>query len=345
MLLTIVLTLLPILMGGVVLLTEKRHTGNFFLSKDYTAILKGICCLIVVYVHIDKDFGNPLQDMIGSFAYVCVTVFFLFSAYGMLKSVENKKTYLQTFWKNRLVALLIPCLLINMIAYGLKRINCGISDLSILYKLNAYVIVLLQWCVWFYIIERCKIKWFREKQYLADALLIAGVTASSICLYTFSKAENSAQMGWCYERMGLIWGVLLYRNYDKIVAWMNSKREIKIAVMFLVGGILGVLYLKYKLVYFWGAYLLKVVLGLLLITLLFTTTSNGRFGNKFGLWLGSISYEVYLSHGIVMSNLAIYFPKTANTGWFILTTVMTTIALSACLHSIGSPIIKKLRSN
>lgn len=306
--------------------------------------MKGLCCLIVIYVHIKEPFTNPLQDMIGSFGYVCVTLFFLFSAYGMLKSVEKNELYLKSFWRNRLVALLVPCLLINIVSFGLGVANSGLYKFSILYHLNGYVAVLLQWCIWFYIVEVCRIKWFKDKKHLADYILIAGVIMSSICYYWFVEGTVSAQAGWCYERMGLVWGVLLYRYYQRIVIWMETKRWVKVVVLTILGVLLGVLYLKYKFVYFWGAYLLKIILGFVLISLLFTATSNRKLGNRFGLWLGDISYEVYLSHGLIMGTLALYFPKTMNVGWFLFATVVITLVLSYCVHLIGKPMIRMLRT-
>jgi hypothetical protein len=85
---------------------------------------------------------------------------------------------------------------------------------------------------------------------LTDWVLIAGVTISSLYLYFFVEADVSAQAGWCFERMGLAWGVLLYRHYERIVAWMDKYRLAKVIILTIVCGILGIAYLKYKLVYF-----------------------------------------------------------------------------------------------
>lgn len=334
--------LAPFIAGSNSWLFSRKENG-FFFSKDYTTVLKGICCIIVIYVHVRPPHDNVLQDAIGSFAYVCVTLFFFVSAYGMMLSVERKKDYLRYFWRNRLVALLIPCLLVNLFAFGLDVVNFGEYRYSILWYLNTYVAVLLQWCVLFYIIEICKQKFFSTNDRLADSLLIVGVIISSLYNYFFVEAEVSAEAGWCFERMGLVWGVFLYRYYDNFVTWMDKNRMAKVIVLGLLGGILGVAYLKYKIVYFWGAYLLKIILGLVLILFLFTATSNRKFGDKASLLLGNISYEVYLSHHIMMAALICWLPMGVNSGVFILLTVLSTLVVSTILHSIGKPIVNKLR--
>ena len=85
----------------------RRNDAEDLFSKDYTTVLKGICCIIVVMVHVKDGFQNPLQDAIGSFGFVCVTLFFMVSAYGMQLSVEHKADYLRHFWRNRLLSLLV----------------------------------------------------------------------------------------------------------------------------------------------------------------------------------------------------------------------------------------------
>ena len=343
MFLTYLLTILPIILGGGNSVTHIKTDKKNFFSKEYTTILKGLCCLIVIYVHIHEPFTNTLQDAIGSFAYVCVTLFFLVSAYGMIKSIEHKDSYMKSFWRNRLVALLVPCLLINIVAFGLEFVNRGEIKLSTLYHLNGYVAVLLEWCVWFYIVEKCRLKWFKDEKILTDIMLIGGVVVSSLYYYFFIEGNVSVKSGWCFERIGLVWGVLLYRYYGEIVSWMDCHRWIKVAILTVISVILGILYLKYKFVYFYGAYLLKVILGLALVTLLFTATSNYKFGNGVSKWLGNISYEVYLSHGIVMGTMALYFSQIESSGWFIIATFVVTLFLSTCIHAIGKPIVKRLR--
>lgn len=344
MLINYLLTIFPLITWGGVMGNDFSH--NYFFSKDYTTILKGLCCLIVIYVHMGSYdlFCNPLQDAIGSFAYICVTIFFLISAFGMMKSVESKNSYLKQFWRNRLVTLLIPCLLINIAACCIKRITQDEFDLTILYRVSGYIVVLLQWCFWFYIVEQSRIKWFKANRIMTDMILIAGVVISSLLYYFFVENKVNAKSGWCFERMGLVYGILLYRHFKCITVWMDNHRQVKIAVLTIAGAILGISYLKYKLVYFWGAYLLKIILGLTLIALLFILTSNRRFGNKANIWLGSISYEIYLSHGVILTAMASYIKPLFNSGFCIVAAIILILIFSACIHAISQPIIAWLRT-
>ena len=124
---------------------------------------------------------------------------------------------------------------------------------------------------------------------------------------------------------------------------MSHNRLLKVFILVSLSGVLGVLYLKYKMVFFLGGYLLKILLGVSLILLLFTATSCRRFGDKVSLWLGNVSYEVYLSHGIVMWGLSRCLPNGVDSGLFILLTVIVTLGLSTLVHFVGAKIVQSLR--
>lgn len=326
--------LAPILLGCVALYGSKSVTDqNEFMSKQYTTMLKAVCCIIVILVHIPLVKQNKLQDGIGSFAYICVTLFFLISAYGMKLSITKKQDYLKHFWRNRLAALLIPQILVNIFGILLTFRIKSIEWFSI-FNLNSYVVVLLSYCLWFYIVYLGRS--FYSKKTI-DSLLMAGIIISSIFSYFMMEKTY-----WCYERFGLLWGLILFLNIDKIKTIVNPTAK-RTTIYLIICLIFGVAYLKFKYVFFWGEYLLKIILGLSIILFVFSLSSKRVFGNRVLNYLGNISYEVYLSHGIIMSFLMHYFPNLSS-GIFILFTITMTIIFSSVVHSLGKPIVKLVRS-
>lgn len=306
---------------------NKKVENYIFLSKDYTNTLKGICSIVIIFVHIPLHFQNPLQDAIGSFAYVAVTIFFLISAYGMLLNAETKKNYLRRYWQNRLVSLLIPCLLVNIVVFLYNIGVKGIIHFNSLWQINTYVKVLLEYCLLFYLIML--LKKHLKHMIFADILLIVGVVLSSLWLYL--KSDNhaiSSQLGWCYERYGLIWGILLFRFFPAWVKWLNDRRILKSICFFLISGVLGIAYLKFKTEWFWGEYLLKIILGFSIILFVFLLSQKRIFSNPVNKFLGDISYEIYLSHGFIINIFSYFFP-TLNSGIFLVLVVAFTISFSA----------------
>ena len=65
-----------------------------YMDKKYTNAVKGMMCVVIMYVHISNDYTNTVQNIIGSIAYVGV-----FTAFGCRTSVERSQSYLNQFWK------------------------------------------------------------------------------------------------------------------------------------------------------------------------------------------------------------------------------------------------------
>ena len=128
--------------------------GTFFMSKDFTTTMNGLAAIVVVFVHFPTEYQNKLQDLVGSFAYVAVTVFFLFSAYGMLLSVDRNERYLKTFWINRIAGLVVPNWMVNFALAAIIFLFASKSvEMDNVFQLNTYVWVLLGYCVVFYLVE------------------------------------------------------------------------------------------------------------------------------------------------------------------------------------------------
>lgn len=124
------------------------------MSLNDTNFLRGFWCIIVVLVHIPAAYQNRLQDMIGSFAYIGVTFFFMTSAYGLKYNMMHKEGYMEHFWRRRLPAILLPALIANAFVVVMQAIDSDFRELSFIdfANINAWVKVLLLYYVVFWLI-------------------------------------------------------------------------------------------------------------------------------------------------------------------------------------------------
>lgn len=340
----ILTSIIFIILGIALLCSVQKETTPSYFSKDFCTICKAIACLVVVYVHFPETYGNKIQDAIGSFAFVGVTCFFMISAYGMQYSIKKKETYLKNFWRNRLIALLVPTFLINCTSLLVYHILLQ-KDIQwqILIGICGYVKVLLAYCLFFFIVQGIKAKF--KLKLREDLVLILGVLVSSLWDYFNNLGvANSAIANWPYERMGLVWGILLYQYRDKIQQFFTNRKTIKTIVMFLLSIILGIVYLNFKHQVFWGEYLTKICLGFAILLFALIVSYGLSFKSKIWQFVGEISFEVYLAHEIVMQTLKVLLGNT-NSGTFILATITCTLAIATLLHVIAKPIIKLGRSS
>lgn len=90
---------------------------------------------------------------------------------------------MQHFWRNRLAALLIPQLLINICSTIWVYINTQ-KEYASLFHINNYVVVLLGYCFWFWLVYQGR-RWYGHR--IANTLLVGGVIISSLGSYFFME--------------------------------------------------------------------------------------------------------------------------------------------------------------
>lgn len=309
---------------------------NFFDIYDST-VLKGLFCIIVVLVHIPEAQQNRIQDMMGSFAYIGVTFFFMTSAYGLKWGVIHKENYLHGFWPKRLSALLLPAFLCNLLGVGVSvAISKPVEIWSLIY-INEWVGVLLLFYVVFWIIYYLPNKLKVREGYWQDVLIcLIVVTCSLIDRLTSVKLT----LIWPTESLGFAYGVLLADCFELFKKWSAKQWGLKSIFLFLMGAVTGVAYLKLKPIDFWGDYCLKIFLGIVLLLLILQLTRKFNIGNKMSQFLGSISYEVYLLHGTIFSAV-LNIGLANNSGIFIWLAVVFVILAAAFISWLSGQILAK----
>lgn len=313
---------IAVVMMGVKIPSLANSRTNF-LSKEQTTILKGLCCIIVILVHIPATYSNRLQDLVGSFAYIAVTLYFLLSAFGLRYSFENKKNYLENFLRNRIIPLIIPFLMIVIIKY-LLGFDPFVGGLRFVY-------VLLLFYALTFICYKLNLS--------GGYLIYIGVV-----LYSMGGYFTGTGFGWYVEALGFAYGYLLGSKKCMVrVQRILEKHYVKALILaFISSAIFGFMYLKYKSVFFWGEYLLRTVLGIALIILIFTAMYRIKLGNRMSFLLGNISYEVYLIHGFVICILSL-MGDFLNSGLFIVLTVLISIMIAIPLHKVDQSIAGHIR--
>lgn len=102
---------------------EYEPDSSHVFNIENSNAMRGFWCLVVILVHIPLAYQNRIQDMIGSFAYIGVTFFFMTSAYGLCLSMKRNPNSIHTFWQKRLPKLLVPCLIVNLIGVSFMLIE------------------------------------------------------------------------------------------------------------------------------------------------------------------------------------------------------------------------------
>ena len=309
---------------------------GFFDLQNSTA-LRAIWCVVVVMVHIPAEYGNRIQDMAGSFAYIGVTFFFLFSGYGLSTSLLRQGTIQKDFWAKRLVKLLVPQFLINIVALLLRRVALGEQ---ITFSAFIWVARWLRWLIACYLVFWCAHKLFAKKTW-ANAMIGAMVIGCSLAAYFLKRHGIIVETIWDTEVYGFFWGILLVVAFPLVQNWGKKHWIPKVAASCIGAMVLGLLYLKCKPVAFWGDYLLKIALGVVIIGVILLLNTRIAIGNRILNKLGSISYEIYLIHSILISVFKRMEPDISS-GVFIVLVLSASVILGAIIHAASAIIVGKL---
>lgn len=312
---------------------------NSFMTMDDASFLRGFWCIIVVLVHVPVDYQNRIQDMMGSFAYIGVTFFFMTSAYGLKWSMEHKPGYMDHFWARRLPHILLPAIIANVFEVAMKSLIGEERSWYSYLDINGWVKVLLLYYFVFWLIYKILPKFIKGKSWQDATMCLIVVAFSLIDYFTVLKITSK----WVVEPLGFAYGILAARYADKIRSMIRDRWVAKSIGLMLISAVIGVLYLKYKAVYIWGGYLLKVLLGIAITAFMYELIAKLKVGNKVNRFIGSISYEVYILHRGVFALMIFVFGYTLNSGLYIVASVILTMILAVLLKKACDMVIKRFQ--
>ena len=135
-----VLTYSVYILLAFVCLWKGKFNNDFnddFLDKRYTKSICGIAALFIIFHHISQQpaFQDYTRELyfFNNIGYLAVCVFLFFSGYGLTTKVKQDKEYVNTFLAKRLITVLLPFYLTNIIfvilnigAMPLPRLLLGI---------------------------------------------------------------------------------------------------------------------------------------------------------------------------------------------------------------------------
>lgn len=282
---------------------SKAGFGDNYLSLQQTNQLKGFFALVVILHHLaQRTKGGVLFPFFNHVGYLAVSIFLFISGYGlMLQYMKRKEEYIKHFLSRRLLKVVMPYL-IAIVIYYVSYLIIGLEmSITIALKtfLTGYPIVAHSWYVlaiiFFYLVFYLSARLFKNHyNYMIIAVLAGSVLYCIIC--------NKMGFGtWWYNTcicflLGMIWAI-----YEKqISAWLDKRWLISFLIS--LGGAVLFYQLARKYSHIGLQYHLTTHY-LSSIFFCFTVIIAGKklqFENKLLKYLGDISYETYLLHGLVL---------------------------------------------
>ena len=313
-----------------------------YLSLEKTNAIKGILAIIIVLHHLavsleDRMWLAPFNKNAG---WLTVAWFFFFSGFGLMYGLINKKDYLKGFLLKRLPSIIIPLLTATVIYVPVKLLlgtkMDGIYLLEVL-KFNEffvdnswYVFALIVLYVGFFFVFRYLVgNKTDNKKRMYIAITIFSIF---VLLYEIGCLIFNGQFMWSASCITMALGTLWAYKQNQILN-IIKKYYWLILIISVIGYLGGMAFMPIfnKVFGFYPpefiAENIRCIFFVIIMTLI---TMKLSLANCITKYLGKISYEIYLIHGLYLLLLEklVGFNKVVYVLAVVILTIVTAVILS-----------------
>lgn len=298
--------LIPLLWLGLVFAGGKKYKEpvRSSFSKEQTLALRGICAMEIVMGHLGIYLDAPLLRAISKVDILFVGIFFALSGFGIAYSIENKEGYLHFFPVKKFAGLFLPA----YVAYAMGELVVIIKyDLpehaKRLYQLP-YFLKNVNWFIWelffFYLLTYflAKIKKLRQMHWIMLLLSILLIFTG----YFAGINENWYGSGICFP-LGISYYYYSDWIYEKFLQkrwWCWGLAGTSVMVLFGLG------FLLLESTQPLPASICKNIVAAMVVFVLIVLLSRVKIGNRLSYFLGTISFEIYLYHLVIIGLCRIF---------------------------------------
>lgn len=313
---------IPLLVVG---MHTENTTDDSLLGKNNTQAMKGFAILIIMVCHMMGKFGGGITYFtpLGG---IGVSIFLSLSAYGLNESSLCGGT--RYWWRKRLITVFLPyCIMQSIIYWPFHRftINSYLLDIALIspkYMYGWYLNFLLVNYIVFYLLIKCKVLTKYKIQ-------IMGIVSLLFLLYADSLRAEQA--------LSFLLGIIIseYKNKKFIERFLNWKIGIALIIfstIMLALKQIDIIRALPQIIFNIIQLLIKLPAAIGICSCIIKILS--KFNLRFLQLVGLISYELYLVHGNILTNVPVSLPGEI---YFII----MTFALSVGLYYV----IKIIKSN
>lgn len=300
------------------------------LTISQTGMLKGIIALGIVFYHIAVQYNENLIVVkpFKYFGFLFVGLFFFISGYGLMVSMLTKKDYFRSS-KKRFLKVIIPFInaFILYIIYYFLRGEIQQQNIFFVVKYCWFIYEILALYSMFFITY--------EKYSFKKATILNGIIIV-ICLMLMYFFKISAT--WYKSTLAFLMGIIVAKNRENLVKWINSKHYLKILILIISMGIFLALG-KYLNLGILEILIYNIAVMLFIMICLMIINKSVKFENKFLQYLGSISFEIYLYHGLFID----FFKKMSiNKDLGGLLIIIFSIIIAIIMNELDKVILEKI---
>ena len=305
-------------------------------DNNNTCCLRGILALMIVASHISQyldtaQFTPPtllrVTYEIRSSAIFVVAEFFCLSAFGLMVSYKQKgSAYLKGFVSKKIKRLFLPLIPV-VFAYQIYKMIEGTFCLNAigegLLKGGTQHLCPNIWFVFsiffFYSLFYCLAKHITNIKTITIVIIVA------ICVYSIVLFRLGWGQHWYLSNFGLLSGVLLAYFEKPFREWLQKYNYgVLLSLLLIFIGLCILANINFNLIPFTCGFTPILVYAII--------CKMEKNKNKFLTTFGQYSYEIYISHGVL-----IIFCSSINAFWlFVFTVVLLLFPISVMVNRIAA---------
>ena len=356
---------------------KKKTWNEEFMSLSQTKYLQGFFAICVMLHHAGQKtcapWHNPQYivhglDIFVPIGYLFVSVFLFCSGYGLYKSFKQKENYLQGFIKKRILPLVLAYYSTGVIFFVVRllmgevmnggKVFCYLSGAWLCNPNAWYVIALPIFYLGFYLAFR-----FIKKEGWAIFATIACVFVYTLIGTIVDHNQWWMRGEWWYNSVHLFSIGLLFARFEKpVIAHVK-----KFYPVYLIGAVIGLI-VFYPLSEFaqnvfsyygenwnapdkiqrrWICLLTQMGTACAFVCLVFLLNLKIHIGNKVLKFMGALTLEFYLIHGLFVElfgfnfldiGASIYYIR--NVALYLLVVIVLSVPAAVLLKKLHSLILR-----
>lgn len=308
-------------------------------SKDKVTPVRGILAIFIILHHVYLCGHYGFLSEFKSWGAISVSMFLFISGYGLTKSYQIKgASYLKGFIKNRLcMAILLPCAVVILLQALIALVSGNCVTFLGLLKNNGerwFIAAILYLYLSFYLtaIARTKLK---------SIIIISLVLA-----YVLVAINLNLGRCWYISIWGFVVGNMYAENESYILEKFNQYKFLYYLTIPTLMGlmaicyVLGVILPSFMQISFSMVYAIIPMLFALILQKLDVARLHESKILKF---LSGISYELYLTHGVVILLLSKYGLFANNGVLFLMLVLLLTVGLATFVRFICDKLLSIVR--
>ncbi len=316
-------------------ISPKGTYNDDYLSLENTTSLRGMCALLVTMQHISAYDHDEWTAGFMYIGFLSTSIFFFLSGYGLMYGTVNKKRYLRNFLKNRLISLLVPYLFANVIYLGIRQ-ALGVETTFVSF-INSYKTgepyVSFSWyivsIIYFYVTFYMTFNVFKRN-------IAVFLTLPISILYIYLVKKAGFDNYWYTTAFCFSGGVIWYHFKDTLTLVVRRQGFLKVVTMFGITVALLIATFKNEYFYVAGSNITAIVFQLFMMMCL----QKVKIHNFVLKYIGKISFEFYMVHGIVITLLNGYLKLNGNI--YVYFTLLASVLLASVLYAADRVAVKWL---